>query len=153
MPCSLSAAVMLMLTVLCIGSCTSGPLSVTCVEDAQCGSGFDCYQKKCTKICTKSEQCSSHQTCERYRCLDKIGKHPPRPRAKVTTTAKPHQAAQDKNDLVQRTILSELRAIRVELSKLRQQLAPHASQSQRDSPPALSAPNVRLPKVSPAQQP
>ncbi len=45
------------------------PLDRPCEEDNQCGSGYDCYNRVCTPVCTAQEQCTGDRTCYRHRCI------------------------------------------------------------------------------------
>jgi hypothetical protein len=63
--------------------CDSSKVGQACQEDAQCGSGFDCYELHCARVCTKDEECARGTTCQRYRCLDSAGRVPG---ARVTAT-------------------------------------------------------------------
>jgi hypothetical protein len=59
-----------------------------CANDAECGSGFDCYRDACTRVCTGPEQCDAGEQCVRYHCLLANGAVPGAAAAEDRATAR-----------------------------------------------------------------
>ena len=99
---------------LLVAACHTHP-GDRCKSDSDCGSGFDCWQERCTRVCTATEQCGPGEACVRYRCTalapapGAAGDGPGHAGAPSTAAASP---ASDET-------AAELRAIRHELELLR----------------------------------
>ena len=135
-----------------------------CTKDEECGSGYDCFKERCVRICTKPEECSKDQTCHRYHCIDKSSSpaSPNASRVEKKVEAKgPSLRKESSPSESDRAMLSELRAIRLELQKLRESM--EKQRQQKPKVPLLSPPRVQLPeeaksglgqsKVSPGKSP
>ena len=83
--------------------------SSTCSTDADCKSGYDCYESACLKVCTKTDECPRDQTCFKYRCT----------KTNLNETKPSQNASSPVNQ--EDITLGELRAIRKEIELIRRQ--------------------------------
>lgn len=90
-------------------ACQRAQVGSACVEDSDCGRGFDCSRHRCVQVCTSSEDCTLGGECVRHRC-QRSGEPHDAP-ANIVTTPPP---APD-------PVAAELRAIRVELETVRRE--------------------------------
>ncbi len=104
----------------------------SCMTDAECGPGFDCYTSRCTRVCTGDPQCSAREQCVRYHCLPRPESGPqpiPTPPPEVTPHTRPvpgeRAALPDTTALELRAVRRELQLLREEQSRLRNAVEAH----------------------------
>ncbi len=97
------------LTALLLLACTKADVrGKPCTQDADCGSGYDCYSSKCTSVCSSQSECRPEETCQRYRCIASASA----PKLKTAPAAAPP---------VPDTTAAEIRAMRREMELIRRQ--------------------------------
>lgn len=102
-----------------------------CEQDDQCGSGFDCYNRICTPVCTSQDQCTDDRTCYRHRCIQAphanttkampgaVNNSTPQAQAQATPNLPHAQAVSPANIPTPDIVSAELRAMRRELENIR----------------------------------
>jgi hypothetical protein len=110
-------------SILVLGAACSSKLGAPCQDDAQCGSGFDCFDSVCVRVCNEPSQCGPGEQCLRYHCLDAQGAVPGarQPGASANTAPEPSTSAAPTAPPLPNTTAIELRAIRRELELVHQE--------------------------------
>lgn len=111
-----------LLAALCAGALTTGcktQVGDACKTDDQCGSGFDCHQDVCVRVCTSNSECDEGDVCERYRCKKSLATNATKQPATPTPNAPTAAPVPDVIGLELRAIRRELELVRQEQAQLR----------------------------------